>query len=245
MGRALPVLFPFYQPATKPKLKPMQKKRKIGFVHTSATLVPGFQQLFKEQFKNSEVSYFNMVDDSLIKEVIQEDGLTPAISRRVVNQVAAAQAAGADLIMVTCSSIGPAVELAAGLMDVPVLRVDQPMVDEAIKMGKRIGVIATLTTTLGPTSDLLKRRSIQLGKEIEIKNRLCKGAFEHLMSGNQEAHDKAVRNALMELQEGVDVIILAQASMARVVDLLSDSEKKIPILSSPSLAVKHLHKLCS
>ena len=71
-----------------------------------------------------------------------------------MNYAASAQEAGADFILFTCSSIGPAVETAATLTDVPVLRVDQPMADKAVQLGKRIGVIATLSTTLEPTSDL-------------------------------------------------------------------------------------------
>jgi hypothetical protein len=65
---------------------------------------------------------------------------------------------------------------------VPVLRVDQPMADKAVQLGKRIGVVATLSTTLNPTSDLVRRRAAVAGKEIELKSVLCEGAFEALMS---------------------------------------------------------------
>jgi len=63
---------------------------------------------------------------------------------------------GADYILVTCSSIGAAVEKAAETANIPVLRVDQPMADLAVQTGKRIGVIATLQTTLEPTADLVR-----------------------------------------------------------------------------------------
>ena len=78
------------------------------------------------------------------------------------------QEAGADYILFTCSSIGAAVEASAALTKVPVLRVDQPMADQAVQTGKKIGVIATLPTTLEPTSDLVKRRAAAAGKEIEL-----------------------------------------------------------------------------
>ena len=42
------------------------KAKTLGFVHTSATLVPLFQQLTAEHL--SGVETFNIVDDSLIKE---------------------------------------------------------------------------------------------------------------------------------------------------------------------------------
>lgn len=216
-------------------------KKTLGLIHTSATLVPVFQQLCNEHLK--DVNVFNIVDDSLIKDVINQGELSSHTARRVVDYVGSAESAGADLILVTCSSIGAAVETAAGLTSVPVLRVDQPMTDLAVQSGTKVGVIATLPTTLAPTSDLVKRRAALAGKEIQLVSRLCEGAFDALMSGNAALHDQMVADALKELSGEVDVILLAQASMARVVDGLAESDKRVPILASPPLAVKHLASL--
>jgi Asp/Glu/hydantoin racemase len=215
----------------------MQQKT-LGLIHTSATLVPMFQQLVSEYLP--QVKVFNIVDDSLIKNTIACGELTPSTARRVVNYVGSAEAAGADFILVTCSSIGAAVEAAAALTNVPVLRVDQPMADQAVRTGKRIGVIATLSTTLAPTSDLVKRRAVAAGKEIELQAVLCEGAFDALMSGDGAKHDDMVGKALRELSTKVDVIVLAQASMARVADALAPEDKKVPILASPGIAVQHI-----
>jgi Asp/Glu/hydantoin racemase len=132
------------------------------------------------------------------------------------------------------------VEASAAFSKVPVLRVDQPMADKAVQTGKKIGVIATLPTTLGPTSDLVKRRAKAAGKEIELISVLCEGAFDALMSGDAATHDAMVAAALKDLVTKVDVVVLAQASMARVVATLDDADKKIPILASPEIAMQHL-----
>jgi len=213
----------------------------LGLIHTSATLVPVFAKLCGE--KLAEIEVFNISDDSLIKEVIRTGKLTASVSRRVVGHVAAAEAAGADFILVTCSSIGPAIEAAANMVDVPVLRVDQPMADLAVQSGQRVGVAATLPTTLAPTADLIQRRAVLLGNEIELTTRLCEGAFEALMSGDADKHDAMVAEALTELSRSVDVIVLAQASMARVVQRLDDVARKVPILASPEIAINHLAKV--
>lgn len=210
----------------------------LGLVHTSATLVPVFQELCKQYIPH--VNVFNIVDDSLIKQVISRGELRADTARRVVNYAGSAESAGADYIMFTCSSIGAAVETAADLTQVPVLRVDQPMADQAVATGSRIGVIATLPTTLAPTSDLVQRRAAVVGKDIQLKAVLCEGAFEALMGGNPALHDIMVAKALKELSTQVDVIVLAQASMARVVDTLSESEKIVPILASPPIAMAYL-----
>ena len=225
------------------KSPPVTGTKTLGLIHTSATLVPVFADLCNKYLPG--VKTFNIVDDSLIKNTIACGELTPATSRRVVNYAGSAQEAGADFILFTCSSIGPAVEMAASLTKVPVLRVDQPMADKAVQMGGKIGVIATLSTTLEPTTDLVKRRAAAAGKEIEIVSRLCEGAFDALMSGDAATHDKLVAGALKDLSKEVDVIVLAQASMARVVDSLDNSEKSVPILASPALAIQHLASVLS
>lgn len=214
------------------------KPKTLGLIHTSATLIPVFQDLCKQYLPG--VSTFNIVDDSLVKNIRERGKLTPAIAKRVADYVASAEDSGADYIMVTCSSIGEAVEAAAEKASVPVLRVDQPMVDMAVSMGRRIGVIATLQTTLEPTSDLVKRRAALAGKEIELTSKLCEGAFEALMGGDPGKHDALVADALRELSKQVEVILLAQASMARVVDTLAEADKVVPIVASPPTAVKYL-----
>jgi Asp/Glu/hydantoin racemase len=211
---------------------------RLFLLHTSATLVPVFEQLCRE--KQLPATVFNMVDDSLIKDVIAHNRLRPHTARRVAQLVAAAEDAGADHIMVTCSSIGAAVETAATLASVPVLRVDRPMAEQAVAIGRRIGVIATLLTTLEPTADLVRRCAAEAEREIELTARLCAGAFEALMSGNAARHDELVLTALEELQSQVDVIALAQASMARVVNQIPEANRGVPILASPPIAIDYL-----
>ena len=214
------------------------KRKTLGLVHTSATLVPIFAQLCKAKLPN--VDTFNIVDDSLVRAINARGSLTAEIARRVAGYISSAEAGGADYVLVTCSSIGAAVEASAPMTGVPVLRVDQPMADQAVQTGRRIGVIATLATTLNPTSDLVRRRAVLAGKTIELTSRLCEGAFEALMSGDAAKHDTLVAGALRELSSQVDVIVLAQASMARVVDTLSPADRRIPILASPPIAVDFL-----
>jgi Asp/Glu/hydantoin racemase len=117
------------------------------------------------------------------------------------------------------------------------------MADLAVAKGKKVGVIATLPTTLAPTSDLVKRRAAVAGKAIELTSRLCEGAFDALMGGDPAKHDKMVADALKELSFEVDVIVLAQASMARVVDALAEADKRVPILASPPTAIEYLQSV--
>lgn len=214
------------------------KRKTLALIHTSATLEPVFAKLCED--KDLGVDLLHIADDTLIRDVIAEGQLSEGTSQRVRDHIAAAERANADYIMVTCSSIGPAVDSAKRNGSVPILRVDQPMADQAVRLGNRVGVIATLPTTLVPTADLIRRRAAEIEKDVEITAHLCKGAFEALMSGNVAEHDAAVLKALTELSGQVDVIVLAQASMARVIDQLPKNESRVPILASPPIAVDFL-----
>lgn len=211
---------------------------KLALIHTVTSLPPVFQALCSELLPGVDV--FHIVDESLLKNTIRAGQLTPTTARRLLGHLASAQEAGATLALVTCSSVGPAVEWSRPFLDIPVLRVDEPMVDLAVQTGSRIGVAATLRTTLAPTTDLVRTRAAAAGKDVQVTSRLCAGAFDAVVAGDTAKHDALVRQGLQDLLAVSDVIVLAQASMAHVVDTLPAGERKIPILSSPRLAVEHL-----
>lgn len=213
-------------------------RKTLALVHTSSTLVPVFERLCKE--KNLDVDLVHIEDASLIRDVIADGELTADILERVLHHLTAAEDTIADYIMVTCSSIGPAVDAAQSRIHKPLLRVDQPLAEAAVKLGTNIGVIATLATTLVPTVDIIRRQAVKVGKEINVVSELCNGAFEAFLADDLETHDAAVMEAIERLAPTVDVIVLAQASMARVISELKADKIKVPILSSPSLAVDYL-----
>jgi Asp/Glu/hydantoin racemase len=126
------------------------------------------------------------------------------------------------------------------MVSIPVLKIDEPMVDRALQIGARIGVAATVPTTLKPTLDLVAERAAFWGKQVQVESALCEGAFTALMGGDGETHDRIVSERLAGLMDKNDVILLAQASMARVAAAIPSSAQKTPILSSPRLAVEHL-----
>ncbi len=215
--------------------------QKVVFVHTVASLVGLFNDLSKELIPQAEV--FHVADEMLLKIVLAQGGLSPFIFQRVAEHVIAAERAGASVVQCTCSSISPCVDAARLLVGIPVLKIDQPMVDEALRLGTRIGVAATAPTTLKPTTELVQQRANFHQVPVQVEARLCEGAYQALWSGDLETHDQIVRQNLRDLMERNEVILLAQASMARVADTLSLEEKRVPILSSPRLAVEHLKKV--
>ena len=217
--------------------------RIIAYLHTSHVLIPMFTQLSKREMP--EVEIFHLVDESLIKNTIREGRLTKNTIRRVLTMVESAHDGGADTVVVTCSSIGPAASLAREIFDFPVIRVDEAMAEHAVRTGRRIGVAATLKTTLEPTVRLIRDKAAAAGSEVSVVESLCAGAFEAVLAGDAATHDRMLAESLTRLVEDVDVVVLAQASMARIVQMLPLEVKRVPILSSPELAVRSAHaSLC-
>ena len=219
----------------------MTDRKRVAFVHTVAGLVPRFRELAAELIPEAET--FDIVDETLLRDATRERRVSLETARRLFSHLAAAETHGADAILVTCSSMGGAVDAARAFARVPLLRVDQAMAEQAVERGARIGVLATLWSTLQPTAVLIKRTAAEAGREVEVRDRLCEGAFEALKEGDTERHDSIVREGLRELIGWADVIVLAQASMARVVDTLTEDERRTPILSSPRLGMERLRDI--
>lgn len=147
--------------------------KQLAFVHTVPGLVPTFADLARASLPGWET--FNIVDESLLRNTIRTGRLTEATMRRVAGHVWSAVDAGADAVLVTCSSIGPAVDATRPLCPVPLFRIDEAMADRAVATGPRIGVLATLNSTLAPTRDLIARRAEEAGQPVEILDDVCQG----------------------------------------------------------------------
>lgn len=213
----------------------------LALIHTSPTLTPIFGALCAREMP--EVAVFHMVDESLIKDTVRWGSLQKVTIRRLMGMIESAQTAGADAVMVTCSSIGEGVKLAQKLFDIPVIRVDEAMAEMAVKMGNKLGVLATLRTTLEPTTALLREKASEASRRVELVECLCDDAFDAVLSGDTSTHDRIVSSALLDEMRGVDAIVLAQASMARVVNALPAEALRVPVLASPEISVKRAREV--
>jgi Asp/Glu/hydantoin racemase len=128
-------------------------------------------------------------------------------------------------------------------VSVPVIKIDEAMIAEAVAKGTRIGVVATNVTTLEPTRQLLQAQATSANKEVEVELVLVENALTALLSGDGVTHDRLVKEAVLDLGQQADVVVLAQATMARVLDVIPESERRVPILSSPHLALELVGEL--
>ncbi|MHC4459377.1 MAG: aspartate/glutamate racemase family protein, partial [Planctomycetota bacterium] len=150
----------------------------------------------------------------------------------------------ADFILFTCSSTSPAVDKVKELIDVPILKVDEPLAENAVSLGEKIGVVTTAKTTLEPSVNLIKASAARQGKKVQVQAELETKAFEARLSGNISEHDRIVKETISKLARENDVIVLAQASMAHLVEEMND-KLNVPILASPTLCMEALKHMVS
>jgi Asp/Glu/hydantoin racemase len=125
----------------------------------------------------------------------------------------------------------------------PVFKIDEAMLEAAVQLGPKLGVLATNPTTLEPTRLSLENRAGQEGKSLEVRVKLVEGAFSALMSGDVLSHDRLLIRAIRKMTKETDLVILAQASMARVVDLLPEDIDRTAILTSPHTALMRVKQI--
>ena len=211
----------------------------VAVVHTGPATVQPIKQQFQELLP--DVRVINIVDDSLLNDVIAAGHLTEAVSGRILTYMQEGQKMGAVAILNACSSVGEAATAARAGLSIPVVKIDETMAERAVSLGPRIGVVATVRTTLEPTVRLIRAKAADVGQQIEISEAVAEGGFQALLEGKTEEHDDVVRRTILSLVDKVDVIVLAQASMARLVSSLGDL--KVPVLSSPRSGVQAVRDL--
>jgi Asp/Glu/hydantoin racemase len=209
---------------------------RIAFVHTVGFLVEEFRRLAQENLPGVDV--FHVLNETLLKDLLRT-GPSQAITRRIVEQAMLAADADVDLVVFTCSSTSPAIDVARQVIAVPVLKIDDPMAEKAVSIGPRIGLLCTATSTVTPSSDLLRAHARQASKEISIAVSLATDAYEALFAGNRKRHDEIITAGALRLAETSDVVVLAQASLAHLRESIQD-KVGIPVLASPSLLMERL-----
>ena len=210
-------------------------KKKLTVLHTVASVVGPIGDLIRELMPDVDVC--NIVDETIIKDLIATGSLSARMRDRVCSHIVWASENGAEAILLTCSSISPCADDAKELVDIPIVKIDEAMTRSAVAQGERIGVAGTLPSTLDPTVALIEAKASEAGRSVRVVPQLCEGAFDAAMAGDVDRHDELVGEAIRDLVGRTDVVVLAQASMARALAGLK-GDLPVPVLTSPRSGVE-------
>ena len=210
---------------------------KIGVVYTSTTpeLIDNVQKELINSIGN-KVSFISLENPSILNEIREEGYITSSASARLLELYCKAILEGADVILNACSSVGEitdSVQAFSKFSGIPIIRIDEEMCREAVLRGKKIGVMATLSSTLNPTKNTILRIARETNKRVEVVECLIDGAFG---LNQDEFKSKMLENAL-KMSDKVDVILFAQGSMAYCENLIHEKCNKL-VVSSPRFGAK-------
>ncbi len=211
---------------------------KVVLIHTSPVSLNDLKALFKEILPGVEM--VNIIDDSLLEEVKKNGQINSNIISRMCSYVQVAKTLNPDLIFNQCSSVGEAFDIARKQASCKTLKIDEAMAEKAVMLGSRIGVVATVASTVAPSCRLVETKAKEAGKDVTVTRYLVDGALDILMSGDVDKHNELVINAIRKAEEENDVVVLAQGSMTAILPLLGETKK--PVLTSPRLAVERVKK---
>jgi hypothetical protein len=208
-------------------------EKRLVLIHTVPPLIEVFSRLGSRLLPG--VRLFHILDEPLLEQARILSGLQGEQLASLQAHIDAAQRIQASAVLVTCSTLSPALDQAHA--SIPLIKIDQAMLEKAVRGGRHIGILATNWTTLEPTCSSLLAEAERQDKSITLTQVFVDGALPALLNGNADQHDKLVLNAIQQLAGNVDLVVLAQASTARVIELDPVRSIPVPILTSPHTAL--------
>ena len=214
---------------------------KAALVYTSTT--PELIELVNHEVRKNigeEAEILSLQNPGILAAVRESGYVTPKAAADLIAMYMEAVGQGADAILNICSSVGEVadcMQTAAAYIGVPIVRIDEEMCREAVRLGSRIAWRATLSTTREPTKNTVLRVAREMGRHVEMVDGLIDGAF----GLDQEQFRKLLLDKAAQVKDDADVILLAQGSMAYVEEDIS-RKMGIPTLSSPRFGAIELRK---
>jgi hypothetical protein len=149
-----------------------------------------------------------------------------------------AESSECDAILTTCSLYTQYLPEIRRNMLKPTLGIDEPMIEKAVTIGGNIALVGSLPSAIETTANLIQKYAALHKKRVDLSNRVI---VEANICSTQEGL-KRFADQLRQLKRIAEGIVIVQASLSGVSELLS-SEENERILTSPRLAIAKLHSI--
>jgi Asp/Glu/hydantoin racemase len=214
--------------------------KRVAMIHTVRPVLGSFPQLLQEVV-GEEIIMHSILDDFLASDPAEIGYFSQENMNRLFNDLKSCELTKADVIVVTCSTLTPAVQQIRPFIRVPVVAIDDAMTEQAVRLGRKIKVVATAMSTLKPTIAKLEQEAKLAGVTIEVDAQDNEPAYTAMRKGDMATHDALVLKMIEEVK-GYDCIVLAQASMGHL-QAKAQEIAKVPVLGSPILCCEKVKKI--
>ena len=211
---------------------------RIALIHATALSMAPITAAFERHWPEAELMH--LLDDSLSRDRERDGELTDAMIDRFIALASYAKGTGAQAILFTCSAFGPAIEAAGRAVEIPTLKPNEAMFEQALGMGRKLALVATFRPSLVSMSDEIEAMAHARDKEVELRTVFVPGAMADLAAGRAEEHDRKIVQAVAQLKD-YDAVMLAQFSMVAAAPQVQEAVT-CPVLTSPGCAVLALRQ---
>jgi len=218
-----------------------EPQKTLGIIHAVNLTIRAMQPFIEKYVPHVEVMH--LCDDTIQRDNIRAGvGVIPKNNYFKFAQYAHnLQEAGADMILLACSTFNYSAELARPMIDIPIMQIDRPMMEEAVQQGPRVGLLATLATTVPSSERLLRIVAAEQSKPIEITTVLRAEAFQAIQKGDVETHNRMLLEEIDKLSGKVDSIVMAQLSMSALAPLLGHT--RVPVYNSGTTGFRRIRQM--
>lgn len=211
---------------------------RIALIHATPLSMSPIQGAFERHWPQAEL--MQLLDDSLSRDRERDGELTDAMIDRFIALAGYAQGTGAQAILFTCSAFGPAIEAAGRAVEIPTLKPNEAMFEQALGMGPKLALVATFRPSLVSMSEEIEAMAHARDKQVQLRTVFVPGAMADLAAGRADEHDRKIAQAAAALND-CDVVMLAQFSMAAAAPLVQQG-LPCPVLTTPGCAVLELRR---
>lgn len=215
------------------------KAPKIALISSTRAVFASMDAALRSVFPEAEA--IHLLDETLLVLFREDGGLSVRSRQRALRMALAAQEAGAEGILVTCSSLSPAVDELRPFISVPVVPIDESMVEHVVQSAATLALIASAETVLKSVEPLVQAKARQFGRAVSIR-RVLKEDLWPLLKKDPASFYRRVGEACTDAARQSEAVVITQVSMAPGREYV-DSAVRDRVYAAPEYAVRALRRI--
>jgi Asp/Glu/hydantoin racemase len=216
-----------------------REKPKIALISSTRGVFASMDKAFKVVFPEAEI--IQILDETLLLLFRKDGGLSVRSRRKALRMVLSAQDAGVDGILVTCSTLSPAVDDLRSFLTIPIVKIDEPMIEAVVQKAETIALVASAESVLKSVEPLVQKKAAQFGRRVLLRPVILADRWP-LLQKDPASFYRAVGEACGEAARGCQAVIITQVSMAPAREH-ADPEIRDRVFAAPEYAVRALHDI--
>ncbi len=212
---------------------------RVALLSSTRAVFSPMEAAFKASFPEAQI--IHLLDETLIEDFRQDGGLSARSRRKALQMAMTAQDAGVNGILVTCSTLSPSVDDFRPFITIPVVKIDEPVIEEVVQTAEKIGLLATAETVLKSVEPLVLQKARQWGRNISIQ-RFIKGDVWPLLQRDPQAFYRAIGEVAAQAANECNAVILTQVSIAPAREYV-EAGIRDRVFASPLYAVRAIRSI--